>query len=120
MELFPQAFASLFTNDAELVVYTGHALRLYVAALFLFGIQMACQMAFTSLGKAKQSILVAVMRKFILLLPLIYLMPMLFHDDQARAVYLAEPVADTLAVTFTSVLFFFSFRKVLRQMDQTS
>ena len=120
VELFPQAFASLFTNDAELVVYTGHALRLYVAALFLFGIQMACQMAFTSLGKAKQSILVAVMRKFILLLPLIYLMPMLFHDDQARAVYLAEPVADTLAVTFTSVLFFFSFRKVLRQMDQAA
>ena len=100
------------------MAYTGNALRLYIAALFLFGIQMACQMTFTSLGKAKQSILVAVMRKFILLLPLIYLMPAIFREDQARAVYLAEPVADTLAVTFTAVLFFFTFRKVLRQMDE--
>ena len=118
VELFPQAFAALFTSDAQLVTYTGNALRLYIAALFLFGIQMACQMTFTSLGKAKQSILVAVMRKFILLLPLIYLMPAIFREDQARAVYLAEPVADTLAVTFTAVLFFFTFRKVLRQMDE--
>ena len=118
VELFPQAFAALFTSDAELVAYTGNALRIYVAALFLFGIQMACQMTFTSLGKAKQSILVAVMRKFILLLPLIYLMPLLFREDQAHAVYMAEPVADTLAVAFTAVLFFFTFRKVLRQMDK--
>ena len=118
VELFPQAFAALFTGDAALVAYTGNALRIYVAALFLFGIQMACQMTFTSLGKAKQSILVAVMRKFILLLPLIYLMPMLFRADQARAVYMAEPVADTLAVLFTAVLFFFTFRKVLREMDK--
>lgn len=109
----------MFTSDAQLVTYTSHALRIYVAALFLFGIQMACQMTFTSLGKAKQSILVAVMRKFILLLPLIYLMPQLFRADQAQAVYMAEPVADTLAVLFTVVLFFFTFRKVLRQMETT-
>lgn len=120
VQLFPQAFAAMFTSDAQLVAYTSHALRIYVAALFLFGIQMACQMTFTSLGKAKQSILVAVMRKFILLLPLIYLMPQLFRADQAQAVYMAEPVADTLAVLFTVVLFFFTFRKVLRQMETTS
>lgn len=120
VELFPQAFAALFTGDAALVAYTGNALRIYVAALFLFGIQMACQMAFTSLGKAKQSILVAVMRKFILLLPLIYIMPQLFRADQARAVYMAEPVADTLAVLFTATLFFFTFRKVLRQMEKAA
>lgn len=119
VQLFPQAFAAMFTSDAQLVAYTSHALRIYVAALFLFGIQMACQMTFTSLGKAKQSILVAVMRKFILLLPLIYLMPQLFRADQAQAVYMAEPVADTLAVLFTVVLFFFTFRKVLRQMEAT-
>lgn len=119
VQLFPQAFAVMFTSDAQLVAYTSHALRIYVAALFLFGIQMACQMTFTSLGKAKQSILVAVMRKFILLLPLIYLMPQLFRADQAQAVYMAEPVADTLAVLFTVVLFFFTFRKVLRQMETT-
>ena len=116
--LFPQGFAAMFTNSEVLLNFTGSALRIYMACLLLFGIQVACQMTFTSLGKAKQSILVAVMRKFILLLPLIYLKPAIFREDQARAVYLAEPVADTLAVTFTAVLFFFTFRKVLRQMDE--
>ena len=118
MELFPHAFAAMFTNDPALMDYTARALRIYVAVLFLFGVQMACQMTFTSLGKAKQSIIVAVMRKFILLLPLIYLMPVLFPADKATAVYMAEPVADALAVTFTAVLFFFTFRRVLRGMDK--
>ncbi len=118
VELFPHAFAAMFTNDPALMDYTARALRIYVAVLFLFGVQMACQMTFTSLGKAKQSIIVAVMRKFILLLPLIYLMPVLFPADKATAVYMAEPVADALAVTFTAVLFFFTFRRVLRGMDK--
>ena len=71
----------------------------------------------TSLGKAKDSIIVAVMRKFILLIPLIYIMPMIFQADQSRAVYMAEPVADFLAVTFTAVLFSFEFKKALRQIE---
>lgn len=120
VQAFPQVFASVFTNDAALITYTARVLRIYAGALGLFGIQMACQMAFTSLGKAAQSITVAVMRKFVLLLPLIYLMPVLLPGDKAMAVYMAEPIADALAVTFTSVLFFFTFRKVLRGMDKNA
>ena len=86
-------------------------------AYFLL-LKMACQMAFTSLGKAVSSIIVAVMRKFVLLLPLIYIMPHIFTGNQAMAVYMAEPVADVLAVSFTSVLFYFQFRKVLRQIEE--
>ena len=115
--LFPRAFAAMFTTDAELLEFTGTALRIYMTCLFLFGIQVACQMTFTSLGKAKDSIIVAVMRKFILLIPLIYIMPMIFQADQSRAVYMAEPVADFLAVTFTAVLFSFEFKKALRQIE---
>ena len=73
-------------------------------------------MTFTSLGNAKASILVAVMRKFILLIPLIYTMPLLLSADKTTAVYMAEPVADFLAVTFTSVLFAFQFKKSLKQI----
>jgi Na+-driven multidrug efflux pump len=72
-------------------------------------------MAFLSLGKALSSITVAVMRKFILLLPLIYIVPR-FMDDKTMGVYLAEPIADVIAVCFTAILFFFQFRKVLREM----
>src|SRR5699024_5601181 len=95
--LFPQGFAAMFTSDGSLLSYTQMALRIYMGSMFLFGIQMACQMTFISLGNAKASILVAVMRKFILLLPLIYIMPHIFTADKARAVYMAEPVADFLA-----------------------
>lgn len=111
--LFPQIFASLFTSDTALLSFTKTALRIYLASLFLFGIQIACQMAFTSLGNAKASILVAVTRKFILLLPLIYLMPHIYTDNQSIAVYMAEPIADAIAVTFTAILFFFQFRKAM-------
>lgn len=117
---FPQAFAAMFTSDASLMEYTKTALRIYMACLLLFGIQMACQMTFTSLGKAKASILVAVMRKFILLIPLIYIMPTLFTSNQTMAVYMAEPVADFLAVSFMAILFTFQFKKVIAQMTTSS
>ena len=91
--LFPRAFAGLFTSDTALMDFTESALRIYVAALFIFGIQMACQMTFMSIGNAKASIIVAVMRKFVLLIPLIYLMPQIFTADKTKAVYMAEPVA---------------------------
>lgn len=115
--IFPKGFATLFTSDSELITYTETALRIYMACMLLFGIQMACQMTFTSLGNAKAAIIVAVMRKFVLLLPLIYIMPHIFGDNKAMAVYMAEPVADFLAVSFTSVLFTVLFKKSLRQIS---
>lgn len=115
--VFPQIFANLFTSDLRLLNFTSTALRVYLAALFIFGIQMACQMTFNSLGNAKASIAVAVMRKFVLLIPLIYIMPHLYTSDKTIAVYMAEPIADILAVTFTAILFAFQFKKVLKEIS---
>ncbi len=81
----------------------------------LMGIQMACQMTFNALGKATESIIVAVMRKFVLLIPLIYLLPQIIRSNQTMAVYLAEPIADLVAVTFTAILFAVQFKKTLRK-----
>ena len=117
VELFPQIFVSMFTSDAALLAFSKTALRVYMAAMFMFGIQIACQMAFTSFGKAKASIAVAVTRKFILLLPLIYLLPHILTGNKTNAVYMAEPIADFLAVSFTTVLFTFQFRKVLKELE---
>lgn len=117
VQIFPQGFAGLFTSDPQLLAFTKNALRIYLACLVLFGIQIACQMTFNSLGNAKASIIVAVMRKFILLLPLIYVMPRILKNNRTFAVYLAEPVADFFAVSFTIVLFTFQFRKALRQIE---
>lgn len=115
--IFPKGFASIFTSNAELLNFTQTALRIYMAVALLFGVQMACQMTFTSLSNAKASIIVAVMRKFVLLIPLIYIMPQIMKGNQTTAVYMAEPIADTLAVTFTAVLFFFQFRKALQKIS---
>ena len=115
--IVPQGFAAMFTTDPALLDFTKTALRIYLAALFLFGIQLACQMTFNSLGNAKASILVAVMRKFILLIPLIYIVPAIWKSNRTLAVYMAEPIADVIAVTFTAILFFFQFRKALKQIE---
>ena len=114
--LFPQLFAGMFTSDPALLDFTKTALRIYLAAMFIFGIQMACQLTFMSLGNAKASIVVAVMRKFILLIPLIFIMPAILKTNQTMAVYLAEPIADILAVCFTIVLFRREFKKALRKI----
>ena len=113
---FPQIFAGIFTTDAALVAFTAKALRVYLAVMFLFGIQISCQMAFNSLGRAVESIIVAVVRKFVLLIPLIYIIPQIFRADQTTAVYMAEPVADLIAVTFTAILFSVRFKKALREI----
>ena len=115
--VFPRVFAGLFTTDAALLDFTQRALRIYLACLFLFGIQISCQMAFNSIGYAKESIMVAVMRKFVLLIPLIYIIPRFWTGDQVSAVYMAEPVADFFAVSFTVFLFRKQFKKALESIS---
>ena len=117
--IFPQIFAGMFTSDSTLLAFTKTALRIYMAVVFIFGIQIACQMTFISLGRAKDSIIVAIVRKFILVIPLIYILPNIFRADRTNAVYMAEPVADILAVTFTAILFFFEFKKALAEISDS-
>lgn len=114
--LLPGVFVRMFNSDPVLITFTKTALRVYLAALFMMGIQLACQMTFNSLGRAVESIIVAITRKFVLLLPLIFILPRIFTDNKTMAVYLAEPIADFLAVSFTIVLFTIQFRKALQKM----
>lgn len=115
--IVPSVFVKIFTSDTSLAQFAAPMLRIYLGGLGLFGIQIACQMTFTSLGKAANSIVVAVVRKFVLLLPLIYIMPSLLAD-KTQAVYMAEPVADIIAVTFTAILFTFQFKKALKEITE--
>ena len=117
--LFPGAFAAMFTSEEALMDFTRSALRIYMAATLIFGIQMACQSTFVAIGNAKASITVAVVRKFILLIPLIYIMPLIFTQDKTTAVYMAEPFADVIAVCFTAILFSIQFKKVMKSMSNT-
>ncbi len=113
VRLFPGFFPRLFTSDATLAEYTQWALRIFLACGFSIGFQNACQQAFVALGQAKVSLFLACLRKLILLIPLIFLLP-LFFQNKAFAVFLAEPVSDLTAAIVTVTTFFTFFRKLLK------
>lgn len=113
--LAPQVFASAFTANTELVSYTGWALRIYAAGIFAVGFQMACQQSFMALGQARVSLLLACLRKLILLIPLIFILPHIFVGNQVMAVFLAEPISDVTAAIVTVTTFLLRFDKILKQ-----
>lgn len=111
----PHVLVAFFTSDAELSIFSARMLRIYMSMMGLFGVQMACQTAFTSIGAAKSSILVAVMRKFVLIIPLIYIMPSIL-SDKVLAVYLSEPISDAISIVFCITLFAIQFRRAMKRL----
>ena len=114
--LFPAAFARMFTDNAELISYAAWAIRIYLGVSCIFGVQIACQQTLVAIGNAKISLFLAVLRKLILLIPMIYSLPAVFVQNKAMAVYLAEPVSDFIAVTVTASVFSVQFKKALRKI----
>ena len=112
MMLVPGVVAGIFTSDASLIQYTTWAMRIYMAGIFSLGIQIGCQQSFMALGQAKVSLLLACLRKLILLIPLIFILPHVVSDP-VFGVFLAEPVSDILAATVTAITFFSRFNKIL-------
>ena len=119
VQLFPTMFIHIFNDDPNLVTLGKRALRIYMATSCLFGIQLACQQTFVALGNAKSSLFLALLRKVFLLIPLIYLLPAVLPVEKTTAVFLAEPVADTLAVITTATMFFFQFRHAMKRLERT-
>ena len=111
--LVPQVFASMFTTDPELIRLVVHALRIYMGATCLFGLQIGCQQTFVAIGNAKMSLFLALLRKVILLIPLIFILPLVL-PNKVDAVWLAEPISDFIAVCTTCTLFYREIRKYLR------
>lgn len=116
----PKLLVSLFTTDSELIAFSVKTLRIYMAVSCIFGLQISCQLTFTALGFAKESIAVASMRKFVLLIPLIYIMPQILTHNQTIAVFIAEPIADLLSVIFAVSLFTVKFKKALKEISTDS
>ncbi|MBQ5678225.1 MAG: MATE family efflux transporter [Clostridia bacterium] len=115
IEIFPQFFIKIFNDNPELVETAIWTLRLYGCALVFFGIQMAVQQTFIALGKAKASLFIACLRKVILLVPLIYILPN-FFENKVFAVFLAEPVSDAISIITASIVFFFVFKKEMKKL----
>ena len=116
MMLTPQLFAGIFTSDKILVNYTAWALRIYMAGIFAMGFQVSCQQSFMALGQAKVSLILACLRKLILLIPLIFILPLIF-PNKVFAVFLAEPVSDIIAAIVTTMVFMFKFNNILSENE---
>lgn len=109
--IWPAAVASIFTSDAALITYTNRSMRVYLAMLLIYGIQVACQYSFVALDQASKAIFLTIWRKIIILIPLIFILPH-FVPDAVLGVFLAEPIADTIAVCTTGPMFYFYYRKL--------
>lgn len=114
--IFPSLFVAIFTSDPQLTEITIWALRIYMAGVLLMRIQISCQQTFIAFGNSKKSAFLAVFRKILVLIPLIYILPM-FISDQVFAVFLAEPIADTIAVLTTSTMFYFEMKNKMKEMQ---
>ena len=115
--MFPEVFVSIFNKDPELIRITASSIKIYFAGIFLFGAQIACQQSFLALGQAKISLFLALLRKIILLVPLIFILPM-FMDNGLNAVLLAEPVADILAALTTVTCFAIFYKNAFDKSNE--
>lgn len=107
----PTTVTSIFTSDTTLIAYTNKSMRVYLAMLFIYGIQVACQYSFVALDQAPKAIFLTIWRKIIILIPLIFILPH-FMTHAVMGVYLAEPIADTIAVCTTAPMFYSYYRKL--------
>lgn len=112
MMTFPQLFVTLFNKNASLVEFTTWSLHIYMSLTFVLSAQFTCQQTFIAVGQAKISVFLALLRKIVLLIPLIYILPN-FFENKVFAVLLAEPISDLIAVTVTVITFSISFKKIL-------
>ncbi|MFZ2540080.1 MAG: MATE family efflux transporter [Oscillospiraceae bacterium] len=115
--LIPQVFVAPFARQPELFDISVWAIRIFMSGVFMLGAQFSCQQTFVALGQARKSLLLALLRKIVLLIPLIYILPN-FFSDKVFAIFLAEPIADVIATTVTVLVFALSFKKILNNKMQ--
>ena len=106
----------VYSTTVWLILMISNSIKIYFAGIFIFGAQISCQQTFLSIGKAKISLFLALLRKIILLIPLIFILPM-FVDNGLFAVLLAEPVADVIAALTTVACFTVFYKKTLSKIN---
>ncbi len=115
--IFPEFFASLFTDDTALIALVGDVMPIFMAGMTIFGMQRACQSMFVALVQPKISLFIALLRKIILLVPFALILPIILGGN-VNGVYLAEALADGIAAICCTTLFFIKFPKILSSMDE--
>ncbi|MDO5725619.1 MAG: MATE family efflux transporter [Tissierellia bacterium] len=107
--LLPAYFARIFTTDSNLIELIRKILPIFMAGMFLFGLQMTAQSFFVGTNQAKKSLFIALLRKVILLIPLAIILPKYMG---VMGVFWAEPISDLISVTVCTILLIASLKKL--------
>lgn len=110
---FPSMFASIFTHKEDLLQLATKVMPIFMAGIFMFGIQMGCQTTFMGLGQAKISLFLALLRKVFLLIPLAIILPAINND--VMGIYWAEPISDIVSATTAGIIFLVVRKKILSE-----
>ncbi len=114
--ILPDVFVKIFnSNNPQLMEITSWSIRIYFAGILLFGAQVACQQTFLALGQAKISLILALLRKIVLLIPFIYVLPMIF-ENKLMGVLMAEPFADIIAAISTVTCFIVFYKNIYHKV----
>ena len=117
-EFAPSIFVSIFTSDTQLAELSQWALRIYLACIFLMGVQVSCQQTFIAFGNSKISAFLAVFRKILVLIPLIYILPVFMEDNVKAVLFWRNQIADAIAILTTATLFYINFKKIIKSESQ--
>lgn len=114
--IYPEFFVGIFNNKPELVEITSWSIKIFFGGIAIFGAQIACQQTFLALGQAKISVIMALLRKIVLLIPLIFTLPIFVAEsDKLAAVLFAEPLSDILASLTTIIVFIIFYKKTFNR-----
>lgn len=109
IQLFPQLAISIFNNDAELTGLAVKGLRIYLLMMPIVGINIVATSYYQSVGKAKMSMFVSLLRQVILLIPFTLILPKFMGLD---GVWAAGACADLLSVVITIILIAKEFKSL--------
>ena len=105
----PQVLIAIFNNDPELVGIATNGIKIYLFMMPLVGFQVISSNYFQSIGKAKISMFLSLLRQVILLIPCILILPKIF---ELNGIWLSGAVCDGLSSLITGIIFFYSVKKL--------
>lgn len=116
LELFPGVFIRIFTSDPAVIREASWIVRVNTAGFFVLPIQTVFQQIYLSTGQEKSSLAMVIIRKLVLHIPLLFLLPLIMKN-KVLAVVLAETISDVVSVAVTSVHFVPAFYKKLDRLE---
>ena len=114
IQVFPTVIIGFFNKDPELMSISIKGIRIYLLMLPIVGISITGSNYMQSIGKAKKSMFLSLLRQVILLIPLILILPRSFGLD---GIWIAQPVSDIISTLVTVVMLVKEFKEVAKEEE---